>query len=170
MIVQDDSGTVANADSYTTVAAFRTYWLERGSDMTSTADALIEAALVKATDFLDQRFGYRGRKLFGREQTTQWPRVNCYDRDRLYVNGVPNEVKHATCEYAKRALVAPLAPDPTYDATGGKLIEKTEKVDVIETTVKFSEGVPISQPKYPSADGLLKRAGLVESGGEIRRG
>lgn len=66
MIVEDGSGVVG-ANSYATVDFFRTYHTLRGAagvDDTSMPDAEVEARLVKATDYIDFRWGpqFRGRR------------------------------------------------------------------------------------------------------------
>lgn len=170
MIVQDDTGLVAGANAYITQDFLISYWLDRGVDLTSKDGDLLDAKIVVATTYLDTRFRYRGRKQNARDQATQWPRVSCYDKDRQYVNGVPQEVLWATAEYAKRALDTELAPDPEYSSTGGVIQSKTEKVGPLEESVTYATGAAVfSMPRYPQADRILLMQGLTESGGDVRR-
>lgn len=62
-IVEDGEG-VLGATSYTTVQFFRDYHTDRGVtgvDVGTIADAAVQALLIKATDYLNLRFGQRLR-------------------------------------------------------------------------------------------------------------
>jgi len=168
--VQNDTGTTANADSYLALADFKAYHTARGNAYATYADALIEAAIIKATDHIDRRWEFVGAKLRGREQNTAWPRLRAYDVDGYLVEGIPEEVADACAEYAFRALSAPLNPDPV---TGSNtLTSYTKKLGPIERTETFKAGAESSQanPSYPAADNLLLRSGLVVSGAQLLRG
>jgi hypothetical protein len=168
LLVQDDTGTIAGANSYITVAEFTAYHASRDNVYTAT-DSKIETALVRAADYLDQRFNFRGQKLTGRSQTTMWPRMSCWDNSNYPVNGIPVEVKDSQAEYALRALTAALNPDPTSDATGAAVQAKLEVVGPIKEETTFVSGATFQIPNYPAADLKLTRAGLVVSGGRILR-
>lgn len=62
-IVEDGSGK-KGATSYGTVAAFEAYWLDRGVDISSWTNEDKQACLVKATDYIDTRWGlrFKGRR------------------------------------------------------------------------------------------------------------
>ena len=169
--VQDDTGTVASANAYISVAEFKEYHDDRAQSYGTTADSVIQAAIVKATDYLDQRFRFPGQKKQGRRQATAWPREDVDDSDGFSIDGIPAEVKEATAEYALRALTAALAPDPKRDATGAAVQAKSEKVGPIEKSVTFVSGGSFQMPKYPAADQKLIKAGLVITGSaEVLRG
>lgn len=172
LIVQDNTGSVAGANAYITVAEFNAYHDDRGGDYSGAAadDEAIEAAIVRATDYLDQRFNFVGKKRLGRDQTTEWPRSDAWDRDRYYINDIPPEVKEACAEYALRALAAELNPDPERNASGVAVLSKSEAVGPISESVTFVGGAVFQMPKYPAADQKLVRAGLVRSGGTLLRG
>lgn len=174
MNVQDETGLVTGANSYLSLADFETYHEDRGNSLGSATDDQKEQALIRATDYVDRRFSYVGRKLNGRLQVTQWPRVEAYDCDRQHISGIPAEVESATAEYALRALSGDsLAPDPTYDTTGAVVQSRREKVDVIEEQTTYSTGASAAtfkMPRYPLADSILRRGCLVLSGGDLRRG
>jgi len=57
-IVEDGSGK-KGATSYGTVAAFEAYWLDRGIDISAWTSDDKQACLVKATDYIDTRWGQR---------------------------------------------------------------------------------------------------------------
>jgi hypothetical protein len=76
--VQNDDGTVVDANAYIDVATFKAYHDSRGNDYSAYSDTLIQKAIVRATDFVDTRFTYKGVKLNtdpeNAPQFTQWPR------------------------------------------------------------------------------------------------
>lgn len=170
LILQDETGTVAGANAYISVAAFKAYHDARGNSYTAD-DPSIEKAIIKATDYLDGRFRFVGRALAARVQRTSWPRVGAYDRDRQIINGIPVEVAEATAEYALRALAADLLPDPSRDASGARIAAKAESVDgAVSESVTFAGGGAFTLPKYPAADAKLRKAGLVRDGAMLIRG
>lgn len=172
LVLQDNTGTVAGANAYLSVDAFKAYHDARGNSYGAATDPDIEKAIIKATDYLDQRFNFVGRTLAARDQTTAWPRTAAYDRDRNLVTGLPLEVIEATAEYALRALTAALNPDPERDASGAAILSKSEQVGPISESVTYAAGGSTSfvMPKYPAADQRLLRSGLVRTGGTVLRG
>lgn len=168
-LAQDDYGSVTSANSYDSIAAFKAYHTDRGNDYSAFLDADIEIAMIKATDYLDVRFRYIGERYQGREQSTEWPRKGARDRWGNTVSGIPTEVKEATFEYALRALSGVLVGDPSRDATGGQVKSKAEAVGPISSSVAYALDGAFSMPVYPLADRKLKTAGLVVTGGDLRR-
>ena len=167
-----DGSTVAGANAYITVAFFRAYHEDRGNALPTSpvpTDPDIEKAIIRATDYLDGRFRFVGRRVYGRDQSTEWPRANAYDIDFRWVNGVPQEVMEATADYALRALSAALNPDPTREESGGIVVSKTEQVGPIMESTTYAAGSYASLPKYPAVDLKLRRAGLIRSSGEVLR-
>lgn len=159
IVVEDGTG-LTNAQSYTSVAEFKTYHDARGNDYSSYADAAIEYALVKATDYIDRRWGraFKGYREFpDNPQKLSFPRVYVYDWDGRVIEGIPTKLKEATSEYAWRALSGDLWPDPTY-SLGGILRRVREKVGPIETETEYSGDSPSASTlrAYPPADALLK--------------
>ena len=158
-VVQQDT-PVASANSYVAVADFKAYHADRGNTFTAE-DTAIEQALVKATDYLDTRFRFVGCR-DAKDQTTEWPRDHAYDDRGDNVEGVPQAVKDATCEYALRAISADLLSDPTRDATGRAIKSKSESVGPIKESVEYAyDGQVFQLPEYPSADRLLFARKLV---------
>ena len=170
LVVQNEQGTESSANGYVTVVEFTTYHVDRGREPSDFDNEQIEAAIVKATDYIDGRFNYVGYRLSGREQLTEWPRGNAYDRYNYAVVGIPNEVKEACNEYAWRALTTDLNPDPLRDDSGALVQSRSEKVGPLTETVSFATGASFKLPRYPEADQKLSKAGLIRRGGELRRG
>jgi hypothetical protein len=167
-LVQTDAGDVAEANAYAEVDAFRAYCADRGRDVTTRTDPQCEIAIVRATDYLDTRFEFVGRKAAS-FQSTQWPRELAFDIDRRQLTGVPAIIKKACYELAFKALDAELMPDPTADTSGAVIAEKSEEVGPIKSSVKFAGGGAYVMPRYPAVDQLLIRAGVVIYGRRLVR-
>lgn len=157
--VQSDP-PVANANSYGSVAEFQAYHADRGNTL-PTDETAIEQALVRATDYLDTRFSFVGCRDTA-EQTTEWPRDHAYDDRGDAVDGVPQAVKNAAFEYALRATVADLLPDPSRDGSGRAIASKSEAVGPLKESVTYAhDGTVLTLPEYPMADRLLYARRLV---------
>lgn len=174
-VVENGSGTVALANSYNTVAQFRAYWDDRdleGFDHTQFSTAKIQRALIRATDYLESRYRnrFKGMRLvYDPPQPLSFPRSNLYVRCVL-IEGVPNEIKNAVNEYAKRVLTtAPeLRPDPGgFDSTGQLIGNVREKVGPLEVETQYEAGSAASARDYPAADELVADF-ICSSGGVIR--
>jgi hypothetical protein len=95
--------------------------------------------------------------LNGGSQPLPFPRVGLYDDAGLAVLGVPQAIRDATAEYADRARVALLAPDPAVDDRGAVITKLREKVGPIETETVYEAGSHLRNllRPYPAADRLL---------------
>lgn len=173
-VVEDGTG-VADANSYADVAFADAYFLDRANATWAGAVASAkEAALIKATDYMELRFKDRWKGNLAPEATTlSFPRQYLYDRRGELVDfatdGIPTDIKKATVEYALRALSADLLPDPTV-AESGQAVKRTfDKVGPIETEVEFEGGAarPDLIRPYPTADKLLL-FWIAGAGGVIR--
>jgi hypothetical protein len=161
--VQTDNG-VANANAYITVQEFKDYHDDRGNSYSGMADPDIQKAIIKATDYLDQRFTFVGDQA-SVDQRTQWPRydaIDASDNDRW---GIPTEIKEACAEYALIANSTTLNPTPTI---GSNIKSKREKVGPIEEETEYT-GSSFALPTYPVADQRLYASGLVIRGKILRR-
>ncbi len=113
ILVEDGTG-LAESNSYVGESDFGVYCDDRGITP-ATGDA--EAALVRATQWIDATYGARfpGSRLNGRDQALQWPRSSASDLSGNLIadDEVPVEVINATCEAALRELteLGSLAPD-----------------------------------------------------------
>jgi hypothetical protein len=154
--VEDGTG-VADANAYIDADYFAEYHGDRGRDLTDYANPAIEAAIVKATDYIEQRFGRKFRGYKGmKEQGLEWPRIGAYDDDGYawsYI--VPSQVQKATAEYALIVLQLvwdELLPNPalpfarmdetTGTATGGasgQLVRTLDKVGSLEQEREYAK-------------------------------
>lgn len=156
--VAEDGTGLANANSYVNAAYADAYFADRGiTAWTGDTTTVKQPALIRATDYVENRFNFKGEPS-NEDQALHFPTLDC---DTGEPDEMPENLLKAVCEYALRAISAPLAPDLTTDATGGRVVQKTEKVGPLEESTRYAEGVAIERFKpYPAADILLK--GLVE--------
>lgn len=168
-IVEDETGLI-DANAYITLVEARAYWDDRGFVHTGFTDAQTQIAIIKATDYIENRFRtrFKGSREF-EDQALSFPRIDLFDEDGRLVTGLPDRLKSATTEYTQRALSAELAPDPVVDDTGLQVSRKKEKVGPIEEETAYVVGgaTSIFQP-YPNADRLLQEY-LAASGGRTAR-
>lgn len=163
-VVEDGTG-LEDANSFCSVEFADSYFSDRGVTAWTGSASAKETALVRATDYISNRFTFR-RDPYSEEQALPFP---WEDYDTGLQATIPTNLLKATAEYALRALSAALAPDPDVDDTGVQVVEKTEKVGPLEETTKYQVGGQ-QRPfrPYPAADMLLR--GLVVSGGRVIRG
>lgn len=160
-IIVEDGTLVTNANAYITVQFFRDWHSARGitaaaNDTGAYGVALIEAAIVKATDYVDKRFGVKFVGcLRDRDQSLMWPRSDAWTNqgDYIQTTTMPKELKRGVVEYALIALkIINLLPVPapsfnqidldTGDTTvneSGILERHYEKVGPIEEDRWFSK-------------------------------
>lgn len=147
---------VAGANSYVSVASADAYHTDRGNTAWTGADSVKQAALIKATDYIEQNYdgrwkGYKVRQ----DQPLAWPRSEVLvDRYYLDHEKIPAALTKAVCELALKSLSSELNPDLE---RGGAV--KREKIDVIE--VEYMEGAS-GRTVRPVIDGYLK--GLIACG------
>lgn len=161
--VQDDNGLVSEANAYADLNYVRSYHADRGLDLSATADAALQAAIIQGTQFIDTRYVFVGERR-NRDQTTEWPRRDAFDRSGYHIQGIPRAVKHAVAELAQRALTDVLMPDPTRDETGRTVLSKSDGVGPIKESVEYAVGGAFTFPEYPAVDRLLQSAGIIRSG------
>ncbi len=188
IIVQNDAGTVSGANAYIAVADFQAYHALRGNDVSAYTSDQIASAVIRATDYIDNRFEFPGAKLTGAAQPTMWPRQDvpdiqtvpqattnyAYWLDSVWpliypgatIDGLDQALKNATAEYALVSLQQNLLENNPANAAskGGGIIDTiTTKIDVLEITRKFRPMVNGAAvwPAYPVADNYLRARGLV---------
>lgn len=160
---------LSNANAYISVEFADTYHSERGHSAWVGDAATKQIAIIRATDFIDKRFGrrFRGTRM-QKEQALEWPRLAAYDDDQFTFTGIdviPRKLQQACAEYALRALSSVLIPDPTSTPVGS-ITGKREKVGPIEEETRYSfttSRASVSElvsttniPEFPEADLLLQ--------------
>lgn len=142
--VQNDLGTVADANAYVDVAFFKQYHLDRGRPAAAAlTDDKIQVGIVRATDYVDNRFDDRfAGSMLEDDQSTEWPRQDAYFDSGKAIEGIPLVLKRAISEYALRAATDELLRDPPDAIDGDGEIVATGKVTSLEQTVG-----PVSEKK-----------------------
>lgn len=179
-VVEDGTGKI-DANSYTTVAFFRNYCLERGiTTFDDSFDDEIKSALILGTDYIEIRFSnqIKGVK-FNSSQMLSFPRVGLLNEaiDNFIYDVAPNDttilgveipvkIQRATCEYAIRSKTAPLVNDATSDS----MISQRVKIGQIEKETNFAANSkrPDMFNSFPAGDLLVKPYLKSNSGMVIR--
>lgn len=100
MIVVEDGTGLVNSNSFCSVAEADSYFTARGiTTWTSLTLEKREFALIKATDYINSAFKFRGKKMTP-TQALNFPRTKLVDDDGYTVEGVPNKLKEAVFECA----------------------------------------------------------------------
>ena len=170
-LVKEDGSVVAGANSYADASDADTFQTDRGRQAWLDADAAVkDAALVRATDYIETRFGLRfaGDRL-GDAQTLSWPRSGAKypgTGNDFPTDEVPVDIVNATILYAEQTIGTGLLTSemteleivPELDSTGRTVTSKREKVDVLEESTQYSGGSSLRtiQP-IPQADRLVRR-------------
>jgi len=153
LTVEDGTGLAA-ADSYVSIAVALTYHAALGNTAWAAAtEAAQEIALRRATQYLNNRYTYRGTRL-NSTQALEWPRVG-YEQYGVTESWPVANLKAACCEAALRALSDTLQTDVAAD----QVTEET----VGPITVKYAQKT--GQTRYPVVDALLARYSAGGSGG-----
>ena len=170
-IVQDVDSPTDDANAYIEVEFFEQYCLDRGYTYTAT-DEQIQVAIVKATDYADARWTFKGRRKLA-DQSTECPRAQVYStKTGHYIDDLPLRFMEAVAEYALLALTEDLMPNPTQDASGRVILEVEKTLpDGIGQRYKFGGGgTSYLWPQYPLADRKMRSSEMTTSEGRIVRG
>lgn len=179
LIVEDGTG-LTTANGYIAASYFTTHFTDRGIDVSAYNTAAVEAAIVRATDYVDKRFGpkFRGfRKT--RLQALEWPRLDAFDNDDyLYYSedAVPRPLEKAVAEYALLAaqltnlLPTPARPFPVLDpvtgtvtsSASGALDFESKKVGPIEVKKSYVDMSQISNTYKPQGSSVTSSFNLPE--------
>lgn len=158
---------VLDANAYVSDTFVVDYHAARGKALTAGVE--LQQAIVRATDYIDQRFNFIGRPQ-SIDQETAWPRYDAINLHGYDVVGIPLAVKKAVAEYAAIAVEQELNPTPSRDESGRSLLSKSESVGPIEESVRYARSGALTMPSYPKADAFLAKAGLIAGSGRIQRG
>ena len=159
MTVEDGSG-LNQANAYISLVDANAYFTEINITEWTGSDEVKEASIIRASRYLD---GYYRKRWIGSrmnaDQGLSWPRLEAYDEDDFLVEGIPKELKYATCE---AALLILKGEDLTPNLErGGKVLR--EKVSSIET--EYAPGAP-ARNVYTIIDDFL--SGLTHGHNSIK--
>jgi hypothetical protein len=149
MVYEDGLGW-PDANSYATVEVTKTYFAYIKFDYSSYADAKIDAALIRATAFIDTYKRWPGKKATA-TQGLEWPRTDAYDVNGYLLQYVPDAIRSATMQAAIKELQEPFY----FTKDAGEKV-KREKIGDLEIE-------HTGQNSYPMIDQYLKK--IVGYGG-----
>jgi hypothetical protein len=164
LIIEDGTAKV-DANSYVSVATFRTYAEARGVTL-SDDDAECEILLIKAMDWL-----YSKRSIWKGERTTttqalDWPRANATDvvfRGDVYPStSIPSNLTYAQMAAACEAASNDLQPNQLPSNTGAVISKKVGPIEIAYANQTEWHGrVPIFSKAEAFMNDLIRRNGLV---------
>lgn len=145
LTVEDGTG-LSTANAYIDVAFADGYHQERCQDEWAGNVTAKEAAIIKATEYLDRNYRFQGSLVKDREsdpeQALAWPRTGVVDDDGREIadDAVPTLVQRATAELALLALTL-----GTLEATQetARLLRQTERTGDMSTAMTFDGGMSI---------------------------
>lgn len=191
----EDGTGLSNSNAYIDVAYADAYHADRGrSDWSGASTGDKQTAIVRATDYIDRRFGkmFRGTRQ-SKSQALEWPRLDALDNDEFLLNEVdevPRQLQKACAEYALIALrIGELSPRPALpvpqegvdgtitnaDSPAGELKSISQKVGPITETKQYatrsegSAGGDWFLPEYPVADMWLGELMSSSVSGRVAR-
>jgi len=147
--VQDSDGLVEGANAYVEVDDMRDYFADRGVSFAQEDDAL-EIAIIKATDYIDTRYSFRGFRK-AEDQETEFPRYG----DTV----LPSRIKTACYLYAQSALTGDLWKTGD-EVTEGKVSSKSEQVGPIVESVTYAN-VLGGYKAFSQADEVMMKSGYL---------
>ena len=160
IIIQDEEGTVTDANSYVDVSYADDYFSLRGStswnDLTTSQK---EVCLIKSFDYLESNYSYKGNRLT-KVQNTSFPRKSiCVDG--VLVVGIPQLLKKAQCELSVLASYQDLDNNFNYDDYKGYLAsESIELVGAIKESQTYENSsfaiTPYTIKYFNSAEKYIK--------------
>ncbi|MCK5606316.1 hypothetical protein KAR91_30730 [Candidatus Pacearchaeota archaeon] len=140
-------------NTYLSLADANQYFVDRSnSDWSGDTEANRESALIKAVDYLDNQYNFKGA-ISDYDQLLAWPRAGVTDNQGRIISTTeyPPQLKNAQCELALRALSEDLFKDVS---PGGQVVK--QKVGPLET--EFNPYSP-TQSTFQAVNRLL--SGLV---------
>lgn len=162
----------ASANSYATVAEFKTYRTNRlpsVAGVLTASDAQIEAGLIVAARALDASFDWTGSAVDSTQALT-WPRKGMLTRNGFAVptsgaTSIRPELKDAQCEWAYQLLAG---IDTTSDNDAAK--QGISSVRAGDVAVAFQN---VNTSTEESVDMIIRRLGsefnYLNAPGEVRR-
>lgn len=168
-VVEDGTGK-SDANAYIDVTFYRSYFADRGVDVTAEQDADIQGRIIQATDYIELR--WQGRLKGSPISQTQ---ALHFPADAVYIgctlqpsDEVPVNVKKACAELARLAKSGPLWVTPTVDPTGQTLASKREKIGPLEREWGYLAGSTSTTRPFPAADRYMRPLLTGQGGGVIR--
>lgn len=156
-------------DYYGTVAGYNSYMLERNIDAPITDGEELTAALLVASEWIDNSFRsiFPGTKVGQRAQVREWPRYSAYDAYGYYVSSefVPLEIEQATYEAALMNLRSPGSLSPIFNPSKYKSVSIDGAISVdFNVFSSASDGASVNTRIGEILSGLLSASGASATG------
>ncbi len=146
------------SDFYGTVAAADAYHTERGNTGWTGTDATKEAALLIASEWLDDHYSemFAGYPTDKASQERSWPRREAYDiyGDYFAIDAIPVQMERATYEIALRQIVSP--GSLFKDWTPGQEKLSVAVVGAVSVTYRGAGTYSDAQVKIGKIDAILR--------------
>lgn len=164
MVVETGNG-FSDANSYVSVVYGDDYFSIRGlASWSALETSKKEILLIKATDYVDNAFQWRGSKLT-KEQSLQFPRKNLIDDNGFEVEGIPVALMNAVCECAS-ILMGGEEVWQTQNENGAVV---SEKIGELAFTYDVAQKVKDST-KYDAINLRLRGLYIDKSKGQVVSG
>lgn len=156
-LVQNDSGTIENANSYVDVSYADSYFaLTSNATWAALSSSSKQILLIKATAYADDRFRLNYLSIMlNKDQSTELPRYPYANYQGYMVEGIPDLFKQAICEYALYVNSNSFYLDPVY-TNEGTVISKSSTVGPISTSVTYESGGQGTLKQIPTGDRKMK--------------
>lgn len=173
-VVEDGNG-LSNSNAYVSVAFSDDYHADRGrTDWAGASSQNKQTAIVRATDYIDRRFGtkFRGTRQ-NKSQALEWPRLDALDNDEFLLNDIddiPRQLQKACAEYALIALrIGELTPRPKLpvpqegldgsitnsENSSGEIKSISQKVGPVSETIEYAAKSEQSASNVSSKSSLV---------------
>ena len=122
--------------SYTTSTYYKAYFLARNIDVTAQLDIDIDAALLVATEYLDDIYEFVGIRVL-ESQDNKWPRSGAYTSENILLSSatIPDKIQQATCELAYIEQTQAGGLQPLFN---GKVISKeADSIGTLSTSIEY---------------------------------
>jgi hypothetical protein len=161
LIVEDGTCT-QGANSYISLEDAVSYQTDRNrTDWLELSDNEKKASLIKATQYVDNLFKWKGIRKYHQEQPLNFPRVNIFI-EGYSVKEMPRQIKDAVCEAAYYGFQEDLFTVRESDIGNIKRIKDVVE-DAVEEEIEYfnkSESKVDFISKYAALDSILR--GLYE--------
>lgn len=160
LVVEDGTG-LTTANAYISVAFATDYHGLRCNDGWSGPPVELEAAIIRATEWIDRHYDFQGARLVVGEssssvlpQALAWPREGISHPDGIAVpnDAVPTPVQEATAELALVSLITPLEPTDTE----GRVSRRDESIGAVRIAEDFASAGSTGAPEVPIVTSILR--------------
>lgn len=154
----EDGNLVEGANSYISLEDATAYQRQfNRQDWLELSDDEKKASLIKATQYVDNQFTWKGRRKF-QIQALGFPRVMLFDSDGFEVTGIPLKLKQAVCEAAYYGYQTDLFQ--TYESEQGIVKRNKERIEgAVEKEVEYFDSKETEVDyisKYAALNSLLR--------------